>query len=97
MYVVDGIAYAGKMLDDIKIVDAKVVTDLCLLVTFSTGEKRVFDAAPLVSKPAFAPLADEGVFADFAIDHGVLTWLNGDVDVSPAYVYKNSYEYEYVA
>ena len=28
------------------------------------------------------------------IEHGVLTWLNGDIDISPDTVYKKSFAYD---
>lgn len=36
-------------------VAAKVVNDLSMLVTFSMGKTRLFDASPLLEMPVFAP------------------------------------------
>nr|WP_236023631.1 DUF2442 domain-containing protein [Bifidobacterium miconis] len=64
------------------------------MVTFSTGETRLCDFAEMYDDvPAFAPLRDEKTFEDFHIDHGILTWRDGDIDISPAYLYEHSYEY----
>jgi len=38
----------------------------------------------------FAPLADEKVFNDYRLDYETLTWLDGEVDVAPEFVYENS-------
>jgi predicted O-methyltransferase YrrM len=41
MFEVNGIMYAGSCTEMIKIRDAKVTGNLLLLLTFSTGEKRI--------------------------------------------------------
>ena len=93
MYEVNGIVYAGNFVDSIKVIDATVTDHLMMLITFSTGEKRVFDASILTGN-AFEPLNDIDVFKNFKIVHGVITWLNEDIDCSPEYMYEHSYAYE---
>ena len=44
----------------------------------------------LTIRPVFAPLADEKVFNDYHLDYETLTWLDGEVDVAPEFVYENS-------
>ena len=39
----------------------------------------------------------EAVFESYRLDHGVITWENGDIDIAPETVYAMSYEYETVA
>lgn len=97
MYIKDGIAYAGEPRAEMLVASARVTGELSMLVTFSTGETRVFDAAYLLDQPVFEPLKDQGVFADFQIDHGVVTWCDGDVDIAPEAMYSHSFEYDAVA
>ena len=97
MYVVNGIAYAGEPQLGTKIAKAKVVNTLSMSVTFSTGEARLFDASKLVEKPVFAPLAVPETFQDFAIERGVATWMEGDIDFSPEAMYEMCFPYERVA
>ena len=78
-------------------VAAKVVNDLSMLVTFSTGEARLFDASSLLEMPVFAPLRSNEVFSGFAIDHGAASWAGGDIDLAPETMYKMSYAYERIA
>ncbi|WP_196779171.1 DUF2442 domain-containing protein [Bifidobacterium choloepi] len=85
--------YASNPTPEIKVTAARTTGDHILLVTFSTGETRLVDATEWYDSPAFRPLQDEDVFENFEIDHGVLTWENGDVDISPTYLYDHSYEY----
>ena len=93
MYVIDDICYAGVPCDDIRIVSVKALTGHMLLVQFLSGERRLFDATQL-SGEAFKPLDDEDVFARVELFHGIPTWANGEIDVAPEFVYKNSVPYE---
>ena len=93
MYIVDDICYAGELRENIKVTEAKPLRGGMMLVTFSTGEKRLFDATALKG-PAFAPLADERIFNNPVLFHGVITWNNGEIDIAPEAVYRDSYAYE---
>lgn len=97
MYVIDGIAYAGEPAEDLQVKSAKVTNDLCMLVTFSSGETRVFDASGLVSLEAFEPLKTPSIFNAFDIEQGVLTWCDGDIDIAPEALYQRSYRYDKTA
>ena len=92
MFIVDDICYAGQLEDGIKVTEAKLLRGRMLLITFSTGEKRLFDATTLTGS-AFAPLSDEKVLGDFSIFHGVMTWLNGTIDIAPETMYRESFPY----
>ena len=92
MYIVDDICYAGELSDNIKVTEAKPLRGGMMLVTFSTGEKRLFDTTKLTGT-AFAPLADEEIFNHPVIFHGVITWKNGEIDIAPETVYQESYAY----
>ncbi len=93
MYIVDDICYAGNLDDGIKVVDVKAVCGGVLIVTFSTGEKRLFDTAVLTGS-AFASLRDESICNNPALFHGVITWKDGEIDVAPETVYKESFAYQ---
>ena len=97
MHVLNGIAYAGEPEPGMKVDSAKVVNDLPMFVTFSTGETRLFDASQLAEKPAFAALNDFDVFQNFRVDHGVVVWAQGDIDIAPEAMYKMSFPYEKIA
>ena len=97
MYVVDDVVYASEMTPGIAVRTARSVGNLCMLVEFSTGETRLFDASPLLGFSAFEALADETVFANVAIEHGIITWMNGELDIATEKVYRMSYEYEVAA
>ena len=90
MFIKDGIAYAGEMQPAVKVSGVRPMDDFLLWVRFSTGEAKVFDFKPLLDSPAFAPLKDDAVFRGVYIDYGVAVWMDGDVDISPEYLYRNS-------
>ena len=86
MYIIDDICYAGELQDGIKASEAKLLRGHMLLITFSTGEKRLFDAATLKGS-AFEPLSDERVLGDSTIFHGVMSWLDGEIDLAPETIF----------
>ena len=92
MYIKNGICYAGELVENIKVVEVKPLRGRMLLVTFSTGEKRIFDTT-LLTGGAFLPLNNEEIFNHPSIFHGVITWNNGNIDVAPETVYELSYSY----
>lgn len=96
MYILNDICYAGEMQDGIKVTDVKPLRGGMLLVTFSTGEKRLFDTTMLQGS-AFAPLSDEKIFSNPTLFHGVITWNHGEIDIAPETVYRDSYAYESAA
>ena len=82
-----------ELQDNIKVTEVKPLRGGILLVTFSTGEKRLFDTAQLKGS-AFKPLQDEEIFSKPVLFHGVITWNNGEIDIAPEYVYQESFAYE---
>lgn len=93
MYIVNDICYTGELTENIKVVSAKPLRGRMMLVTFSTGDKRIFDTTELEGS-AFKSLEDEKIFNNLTIFHGVITWNNGKIDIAPETVYKKSYSYD---
>ena len=92
MYIKDGIIYGEDSSEPIKIKSVKILPDRMMIITFVSGESRLFDASTLTG-PAFEPLANPDVFNNPVIDHGVLTWADGEIDIAPEAVYRKSYSY----
>lgn len=70
-------------------VDVKPLEEFELLVTFQNGEKRIFDAKPLLSLPLYAPLKDIALFRKAQAD-GMCVFWNEDIDLCPDMVYRDS-------
>lgn len=94
MFIKNDIAYAGKFEKELKVISIKVVSELCMLVTFSTGEERIFDASELLKYPIYQKLENYEIFKNAYIENGIIVWDNGAIDISPETVYSNSFEYE---
>lgn len=97
MYIVGDIAYASTPVEQMQIVAVKPLSDMMMILTFASGEKRLYDASGLLAYPAFAPLSNQETFQNASIDHGVVTWSNGDIDIAPETMYQNSYPYNDIA
>jgi len=94
MYILNGIAYAGEPANEIEVNEVTALDDMMLLLTFSTNEKRLYDATALLQYPAFKSLENEQAFKSAQARHGVVTWLDGKIDIAPETLYKNSYAYQ---
>ena len=89
MYIKDGIAYAGEPKPALQISGVRPMENHLLWVRFNTGEAKVFDFKPLLDTPAFAPLSDRETFYGVYIDYGITVWNDGEIDISPEYLYEN--------
>ncbi len=96
MYVMDGIVYGGEPKEVIKVSKVKALPDKILILTFSTGETRLFDATILTGE-IYKPLDNTDIFNGVYIDYGTVTWADGSIDCSPEFMYENSYEYQAVS
>ena len=94
MYIINGIAYAGENDSDVEVKDFSILDDMMMLITFSTGEKRLLDANILMEYPAFKPLENEEIFRTAKIEHGVLTWLDGNIDIASEALYDKCLSYQ---
>ncbi len=92
MFIMNGIVYASECPDELQIVDVKPLEDMMMILTFSTGEQRLFDAT-ILSGSAFEPLSNPEIFNACKIVHGIVTWMDEEIDCAPEYMYKNSYPY----
>ncbi len=93
MNILNDICHAEATHDNIKVTAVEPMSDGKMLVTFSTGEKRMFDISVLRGA-AFEPLADEKIFNNPVLHHGVITWDNGAIDIALEAVYQYSHKCE---
>lgn len=92
MYILNGFVYGGEPTETLEVISVKPLDDMMMLITFSNGETRLFDAT-LLKGEVFKPLQDKNIFKAVKIEYGVITWANGSIDCAPEYMYKNSFEY----
>ncbi len=56
-------------------------------ISFSSGERKVFDMSPYLEKGLFQQLKKPEVFNSFFIANDTVNWLGGDLDIAPATLY----------
>jgi hypothetical protein len=64
-------------------------SDYRLVLTFDTGERRVFDVRPLLTVGRFASLTSPGAFARVRVAFDTVEWENG-LDLDPEYLHAHS-------
>ena len=62
--------------------------DYTLLLTFITGERKLFDFKPLLDDYYFEPLKNIDFFKKAHISGRSVIW-NDDIDIAPEYLYEN--------
>jgi hypothetical protein len=72
-----------------RVVSVKPLKDHRLLVEFTNGEQRLFDAAQLFGYPAFEKLKDESFFRLVRVAYGTVVWPEG-MDYCPDTLYAES-------
>lgn len=73
-----------------KVVSVRAVGTLRLAVTFENGAERFYDCAPLLSRPAFRPLADPLLFrAVFADPNGFGVVWSDELDLAESELWLN--------
>ena len=69
--------------------NVKANDDYTLLLTFITGEKKIFDFKPLLEDYYFGPLKNIDFFKKAHISGRSVIW-NDEIDIAPEYLYENS-------
>lgn len=96
MYIINGVAYAGRQSDNIEVSMVRPLEDMMMILTFSNGEKRLFDASSLTGS-AFEPLKNPEIFKTATIEYGAVIWMDGEIDCAPEFMYQHSYQYSDIA
>jgi hypothetical protein len=63
--------------------------DYLLILTFESGEKRVFDMKPYLDRPVFASLRNASLFKTARVVSGSVEW-QGEIDLSYDTLYLES-------
>lgn len=97
MHIVNNIAYADDIQPNDAVSSVRYAGSQTFVITFSSGQSRLFDVTPFLNMPVYAPLRDESVLERVKVDHGALTWLEGSIDIAPETVIAHSYRYSQIA
>lgn len=72
-----------------RVVTAIPKNDFSLEIVFNTGEKRLFDARPYLSRGIFQRLQDKRLFMQAYVALDTVCWP-GDLDIAPETLYDRS-------
>ncbi|MDR2893174.1 MAG: DUF2442 domain-containing protein [Deltaproteobacteria bacterium] len=72
----------------IKLSHVEPRSDHTLLLTFETGEKRLYDFKPELNHPIFAPLKNISLFMQAKKQNYAVVW-NDDLDIASEALYYN--------
>jgi hypothetical protein len=71
----------------IRIKEVKPQADYTLMLTFTNGQKGIFDVKPYIAEGGvFANIANPVAFQNVKVSHGTIEWLN-EIDLCPDCVY----------
>ncbi len=70
----------------------QALPDYRLVVGFDNGDKKVFDAAPLLGIGRFRELASREAFEQVRVVFDTVEWSNG-LDLDPEYLHEHSEPY----
>ena len=76
----------------IYLTEVQYLHDYELLITFSNGEKRVYDGQDDITQGIFTQLKNKAFFARARIEWGTVVW-NDDLDVAPEALYAEGVVY----
>ena len=71
------------------VVNVTARNDYSLLLTFQNGERRVYDARPLLLKPIYSRLRSLPFFLSARAECGTVVWSD-DCDIAPEHLYECS-------
>ncbi|MEK6749739.1 MAG: DUF2442 domain-containing protein [Pseudomonadota bacterium] len=71
------------------VISARPCDNFHLELKFQTGETRLFDARPYLSKGVFQRLQDRQLFNQVYVAFGTACWP-GDLDIAPETLYDKS-------
>jgi hypothetical protein len=72
-----------------RVINAIPKNNFSLEIEFNTGEKRLFDARPYLTKGIFQKLQDERLFMQAYVALDTVCWP-GDLDIAPETLYDRS-------
>lgn len=92
MYIKDGIAYAKEPYSTVELLDFEFLDNYNLLAFFSNGVEKTINLEPILRFKVFEKLKDINIFKAGYLDSGVLTWLNGEIDIPSESLFENDFE-----
>lgn len=92
MHEENGIVYSDNPEKILTVLEVRHLYGGIYLMKFSDGVEKLFDTTILRGE-VFEPLKKPEVYENPKIEHGIVTWNNGEIDCSPDFMYENGYVY----
>lgn len=89
MRIEDGIVYADDPMPILRVKSIKLLEDYRAQIEFNNNDVRIFDFSSLIQRPLYQPLKDKKIFNSVSLEYGVPVWNDGEIDISPEYLYDN--------
>lgn len=70
------------------VTDVIPLPDYFILITFETGETKIFDVKVLFDRPRWKALQAVELFNEISVFEGTVIWPNG-LDISPEWLYED--------
>jgi hypothetical protein len=74
-----------------RVVSVKANPDYSLILEFASGEKRKYNAVPLLQKKIYRALLNPALFMSVRVSGGTVAWTD-DIDLAPEHIYEYSTE-----
>ena len=87
----DTIIYGKEPLGP-RVTSVKPMDGYQLDIMFDNGERRIFNARPLLAYPVYGALKNKGFFDSVYVAYGSIAWP-GDIDYCPDTLYQESMPY----
>tara|TARA_X000000950_G_C13521923_1_gene499989 strand:- start:140 stop:385 length:246 start_codon:yes stop_codon:yes gene_type:complete len=71
------------------VISVEALENCNLLLTFKTGEKKIYDMKPHLDGGIFEELKDKNLFRKVRVGFGTIEWENG-ADFDPEVLYQDS-------
>ncbi|MCF0230699.1 MAG: DUF2442 domain-containing protein [Enterococcus sp.] len=71
------------------VIDVEPRPDYTLVLTFTDGTKKLYDARPLLDKAIYNQLNNIDFFMKAKVECGTVVW-NDDIDIAPEHLYECS-------
>jgi hypothetical protein len=72
------------------VIFVKPLDEYKIYLLFSNGEYRIFNCEALFKYKVYEPLKDKDIFGSVYVNHGIVSWLDGSIDIDPDWIYEDS-------
>lgn len=93
MHEINGICYSDNHNSIISVMDVQPLDDYTIIIYFSTGETKLFDANEMLKTSLYSKLKNKEVWNNPTISCGSIAWDQENLDIAPETLYNESVPY----